>query len=340
MAKFSILQVIHNSELQPHPNKSPWNIQVRSNTPSAFLALPNPTPTPTVKDIRHVLRSLTQGSPSEQHDAVTRYFTPSASFIHPFCRVPSFSDTPVPFSGGLSLNSRTLILAIYKWYKILSPRIDIEIESTGTSSPPFPRNQETNPPPPQKKVFDQRANLLYLTAHQTFSLWFLPFYQARAVRLVTVLHLVPEPLLPNGVDHHSPSPSATTTPLGEAPEEPTFAEVASAAVDTSDVVDAATGKPERRLAQPASNTAAVSVGGGGGRRYRIDKQEDLYQVNEFLKFVAMTPGAVVFGWWQVFSTVLCLLGVLLLGPVVRVLGLEGQQAAGRLGAGQKVGEKR
>lgn len=149
---------------------------------------------------------------------------------------------------------------------------------------------------------------------------------------------MPEPLLPNGVDH-SPSPSATT-PLGEAPEEPTFAEVASTAVDTSDVVDAATGKPERRL---APTTTAVSVGGGGGgagRRYRIDKQEDLYQVNEFLKFVAMTPGAVVYGWWQLLGTALCLLGVLLLGPVVRVLGLEGQQAAGRLGAGQKVGEKR
>lgn len=159
-----------------------------------------------------------------------------------------------------------------------------------------------------------------------------------------MLHLVPEPLLPNGVDQHSPSPSATTTPLGEAPEEPTFAEVASTAVDTSNVVDAATGKPERRLAQPASTTTtttAVSVGGGGGgRRYRIDKQEDLYQVNEFLKFVAMTPGAVVYGWWQLLSTALCLLGVVLLGPVVRVLGLDGQRAAGRLGAGQKVGEKR
>ncbi|KAK0751129.1 hypothetical protein B0T18DRAFT_401814 [Schizothecium vesticola] len=273
-----------------------------------------------VKDIRNVLRSLTQGSPEEQHDAITRYFTPSASFIHPFCRVPSFSDIRVPFSGG-TINSRALILAIYKWYKILSPRVDIEIEST---------------------VFDERANLLYLTAHQTFSLWFLPFHQARAVRLVTVLHLVAEPLLPNGVHPTLPSPIATT-PLGEAPAEPTFAEVASTAVDTSDVVDAATGKPERRLAQAASTTTAVSVGGGGsegGGRYRIDKQEDLYQVNEFLKFVAMTPGAVVYGWWQLFSTALCILGVLLLGPVVRAVGLEEQQAAGGSGAAQTVGGKR
>lgn len=113
--------------------------------PPAFPAPPNPTPIPTVKDIRHVLRALTQGSPSEQHDAVTRYFTPSASFIHPFCRVPSFSDIPVPFSGGLSLNSRTLILAIYKWYKILSPRIDVEIESTGTCPPSLaPHPSELN----------------------------------------------------------------------------------------------------------------------------------------------------------------------------------------------------
>ncbi|KAK1831357.1 hypothetical protein QBC39DRAFT_391328 [Podospora conica] len=292
-----------------------------------------------VKDVRHILRTLTQGSPSEQNDAITRYFTPSASLVQPMCRVPSFSDIHirVPFSGGvdLDINSRTIILAIYKWYQILSPRTDIKIESTGTLLP-----SPLSPPSPklttQIEVFDQQAKLLYITAHHTLTPRFLPFLTPSPLRLVTILHLVPdtsspppsEALLTNGVSH---TPSPITTPLGDAPTEPTFAEVASTAVDTSEVVDAATGKPERRLAQ--------------GRRYRIDRQEDLYQVGEFVRLVAMAPGAAVYGWWQLLCTWLCVLGVLVLGPVVRVAGKEGRRAAaaaaaGLSGGGQTVGGKR
>lgn len=71
------------------------------------------TDTHKVKDIRGVIRSLCQGTPEEQHDAMNRYYVPSASFVHPFCRVPSFQGLRVPLIG--EVDSRMLVLGIYKW---------------------------------------------------------------------------------------------------------------------------------------------------------------------------------------------------------------------------------
>ncbi|KAK0643600.1 hypothetical protein B0T16DRAFT_186115 [Cercophora newfieldiana] len=241
-----------------------------------------------VRDIRGVIRSLTQGTPEEQQDAINRYYLPSASFVHPFCRVPSFENKRLPLLG--SIDSRMLVLAIYKWYKILSPKIDIHIEST---------------------VFDQRANLLYVTLHQTFSIWFLPFHKS-PVRLVTVLHLAPDSTTPAKNNGTLESPSLPDLPpLGESPTEPSFADVASPETNTA-VISSKASK-----AHVASSPSPFTT---GTRRYRIKKQEDLYQVNEFLKFILMGPGAVVYGWFQLVSAIACVVGVLVLGPVLGMLG--------------------
>lgn len=72
-----------------------------------------------VKEAEGVIKSLVQSSPAAQKEAVQRYFTPDAYFIHPFCRTGCFE------------NSRYLIEAIYRWYKIMSPTIDIQINSVG-----------------------------------------------------------------------------------------------------------------------------------------------------------------------------------------------------------------
>ncbi|KAK8118851.1 uncharacterized protein PG998_003477 [Apiospora kogelbergensis] len=82
----------------------------------------------------------------------------------------------LPFGG--KLESRTFVRFIYEWYRILSPKIQIAINS---------------------KVFDQQHNLLYLTIHQVFTLWFVPFslWQAK-VKLVTVLELVYLPVDEDG----------------------------------------------------------------------------------------------------------------------------------------------
>ncbi|KAL8800122.1 MAG: hypothetical protein Q9182_005395 [Xanthomendoza sp. 2 TL-2023] len=108
-----------------------------------------------VTEIPRVIRLLTQSPPSTQRAAVEKYFTPSASFTHPFCRSGSFEG------------SRWLIWCIYRWYKIMSPRIDINVDGI---------------------AYDERNLTLYVNIHQVFRIWIVPFFNA-PVSLVTVLKL-------------------------------------------------------------------------------------------------------------------------------------------------------
>lgn len=75
----------------------------------------------TVREIPRIIETLCKAPPGAQRAAIETYFTPTASFTHPFCRTGSFAG------------SIWLIIMIYRWYKILSPRIDVEIESVGMS---------------------------------------------------------------------------------------------------------------------------------------------------------------------------------------------------------------
>ena len=72
-----------------------------------------------VQDISDVVHRLTQGSPKVQEETINQYFTHNASFTHPFCRTGSYDG------------SRRLIHAIFRWYKIMSPKIDLGINSIG-----------------------------------------------------------------------------------------------------------------------------------------------------------------------------------------------------------------
>ncbi|KAF2477971.1 uncharacterized protein BDR25DRAFT_179543, partial [Lindgomyces ingoldianus] len=164
-----------------------------------------------VKEILGVIHLLTQSPPSEQREAIQTYFIPNASFTHPFCRTGSWE------------NSRILVEAIYRWYKIMSPRIDLAVHSV---------------------AFDEPNLLLYVNISQVFRIWFIPFYRA-PVSLVTVLQL----------NHNK-----------------------------------------------------------GNGLYYIHSQNDLYQVDQFVKFVA--PGGWVIVWmWQFLATLFCLLGAAALWPV-------------------------
>jgi len=113
-----------------------------------------------IADIPTVIDSLTQAPPARQRQTIETYFTPTASFTHPFCRTGSWSLSA-------TLNSRLLIAYIYRWYKILSPRIAYRIDSV---------------------AYDAAALTLYVRVAQTFRVWFVPLYAAR-VELVTVLRL-------------------------------------------------------------------------------------------------------------------------------------------------------
>ncbi|KAL2153257.1 hypothetical protein VTH82DRAFT_4412 [Thermothelomyces myriococcoides] len=231
------------------------------------------------QDIKQVIQTLTQGTPDAQRDAIYRYFAPGAAFEHPFCIVPSFKNLHLPGAGNF--DSRVLIAAIYRWYKILSPKIEFEIESC---------------------VHDERTNLLYVTIFQVFSIWFIPFYHA-PVRLLSVLHLTP-----SSSARSEPSTPPPPPPPYDASQEKRQA-VQEGAVPSYAAVTAGD------TPAPASDTASSSAA-SPPTRYVIARQQDLYQVNEFLKFVALQPGSAVAGFLQFVATLACLFGATLLGRLM------------------------
>ncbi|TVY82213.1 hypothetical protein LSUE1_G007321 [Lachnellula suecica] len=133
------------------------------------------------KQASNVIHLLTEGSPADQKETLETYFLPDASFIHPLCRVPSFSKFYLPLIG--EINSRWAIWMIYRWYKILSPRIVLNVECDGQSSTPTAR------PLLMIAEFNQKSSILFVEIHQIFSLFFVPFYKSD-VHLTTKLHLV------------------------------------------------------------------------------------------------------------------------------------------------------
>ncbi|KAI1327143.1 hypothetical protein F5Y16DRAFT_372773 [Xylariaceae sp. FL0255] len=202
------------------------------------------------RQIEGVIKALTEGSNEQQEEALKTYFLPNAYFVHPFCRVPAIDPRTVwlPLIGNFNFNSRGLLLLIYKWYHILSPKITLEVDST---------------------AFDKRTNLLYATIRQTFTLWFVPFslWQAN-VQLVCLL------------------------------------ELAHLHIDDR-------GRP---TASQASNGEDDDTALSGKKRYFIRGQQDHYQVNEFVKFVAPFGAATMWYVWQIIATLVCAVGVAVFWP--------------------------
>ncbi|KAI9833735.1 MAG: hypothetical protein M1819_003468 [Sarea resinae] len=112
-----------------------------------------------VKEVPDVIKHLTQTPPSVQRATIETYFTPSASFTHPLCRTGSFANSTV--------NSRWFIWMIYRWYKIMSPRIELEVSSV---------------------AYDAQTLRLYVSLSQIFRIFIFPWFRAH-VELVTVLQL-------------------------------------------------------------------------------------------------------------------------------------------------------
>ncbi|KAM0275890.1 hypothetical protein ACHAQH_007322 [Verticillium albo-atrum] len=213
-----------------------------------------------VKQIRPIIKSLAQGTPAEQQQTIETYFTPDATFAHPFCRVPSVPSYVLPFLPNTPINSRLVILLIYRWYRILSPHIEIEISSA---------------------VHDQKQNLLYLQITQAFTFFFLPIYTPR-INLTTVLHL-----------DHLPAPENAHTSGGLLP------------------IRNGSGSPG-----PENEAVGVPGNGSAGKeRYFITAQEDLYQTTEWLKFLVPWVGAPLMGLWQLFATLISVVGAVVLAPV-------------------------
>lgn len=68
------------------------------------------------KEIEETVLKLTRGSPRVQQQTLESYFTPNASFQHPVCAVNG---------------SRHNILMVYRWYKIMSPTIELKVDGVG-----------------------------------------------------------------------------------------------------------------------------------------------------------------------------------------------------------------
>ncbi|KAI1133109.1 hypothetical protein F5Y10DRAFT_129554 [Nemania abortiva] len=222
------------------------------------------------EEISDVIRSLTMGSREEQKGALHNYFLQDAYFVHPFCRVPSFKSRQirVPFTNiEFTINSRLLVLFVYQWYKIMSPKTSLEIDSTS---------------------FDSRTNSLYVTIRQTFTLWIVPFslWQAN-VKLICLLNLV-----------HLDGYENLREPLVE----------------------------NRREQQNGEKEASISP----KSLYFIRGQQDHYQSNDMLKFIAPFGASTLYYFWQLFATFLCVIGATILWPVTSVYERYPSKAAQKL----------
>lgn len=112
-----------------------------------------------VTEITPIITALTTSPPIHQRHVIETYFLPDSSFDHPLCRVPRCQNS--------FFFSRFLILAIYRWYKVLSPNIQIGVNSV---------------------AFDEPKGKLYVDSTQVFIFWFIPWHHI-VVSLVSVLDL-------------------------------------------------------------------------------------------------------------------------------------------------------
>ncbi|KAL2267659.1 hypothetical protein VTJ83DRAFT_4936 [Remersonia thermophila] len=290
------------------------------------------------REIESVVRSLTQGSPDEQRNAIYRYYAPGAAFEHPFCRVPSFKGVHVPGIGNV--DSRALIAAIYRWYKILSPGTRLSIDSC---------------------AHDPQTQTLYLSLTQTFSIRFLPFHRA-PVRLTSVLHLAEAPPAtpaapsaaaapaaasatgassPGDGDDHATMVHPTPPPPYDAAQEKLHAvqegaEPSYAAVTAGDA-SASPPRGKRRRSSSASASASgraktgAKPGAAGGeeergkgqekkaQRWVIEAQWDFYTAPDQARLVAgVSPASAVIGVLQLVSMAWCVAAA---AAAERVLGM-------------------
>ena len=184
-----------------------------------------------VEEITDIVHRLTQSPPKEQEATLYKYFTPNASFTHPFCRTGSFN------------NSRQLVYYIFRWYKVMSPKIELEVNGIGKYKVSTLREVILNGPF-RKTAYDEKNLTLYVNISQVFSIWAIPTHRS-AVTLTTVL----------------------------------------------------------KLEQNSSD-----------KKYYIASQNDLYQTDQFIRFVFPWGGAHLVLAWQFIATLFCVLGALLFAP--------------------------
>ena len=180
-----------------------------------------------------------------------------------------------------TLNSRRLIAAIFRWYKILSPHITLGVESV---------------------AWDAARYTLFVSMHQRFALWFVPLYAAH-VRLIVELQLETH-VDGEGQDNNSYAAVAA-------------AHAANYRGDNNNNNNAAN-TSRGRLVNGMPNVPGTSPN-PPRTRYYIRRHEDHYQINEVLKFFSLGFGAWLWMLTQLFATALCVGGAVVVDTALGIV---------------------
>ena len=136
-------------------------------------------------------------------------------------------------------------------------------------------------------AFDEQHLRLYVSIHQNFKLWVVPFYNA-PVKLVTVLQLTTARSSIDIADRAASGPTLT------------------AEIDTG---KSAQGKKPDEAEDNKKTNGEKSSDGPGATRYWIQSQNDLYQTTEWIKFlIPWGVGVFLMILWQFYATLLCVAG--------------------------------
>ncbi|KAK2841658.1 hypothetical protein FQN49_006034 [Arthroderma sp. PD_2] len=190
---------------------------------------------------------------------------------------PSASITHPFLHSGSFQGSRWLIVRIFLFYKIMSPHVDLQVKSV---------------------AFDRENLLLYVTVSQIFRIFIIPFYTA-PVTLTTVLQLTKST---TRAEQGSSSQQGLKVPVVEL----TNSNTDLLASPPGSISDSST-QGEELTVQPAKSTRTL---------YYIASQNDLYQTNEYIKFVVpFGIGSSLVLFWHAFATVFCVVASFVFWPI-------------------------
>ncbi|CAK7229533.1 hypothetical protein SBRCBS47491_007279 [Sporothrix bragantina] len=248
------------------------------------------------QEIKEVITTLCTQPYDEQQAAIRQYYLPDAEFVHPLCRVPGFGPKDASISSDneslTTLNSRRIIAAIFRWYKILSPQITIGVESV---------------------AWDASRHKLFVAMHQRFALWFVPLYAAH-VRLVVELQLE---TFVDGDGHDNNSYAAVAA-----------SHAANYRGENNNNNSNAANTSRGRLVNGVPNVPGTSPN-PPRTRYYIRRHEDHYQINEVLKFFTLGFGAWLWMLTQLFATALCVGGTAVVDTALGVVFGAKKKVAGK-----------
>ena len=143
-------------------------------------------------------------------------------------------------------------------------------------------------------AFDEQHLRLYVSIHQNFRIWLIPFYNA-PVKLVTVLQLTTDPT-PTPAEHGEPSKSLPVVSIDEEKKH-------------DDHQSGSSGQSARHDLDKYQSSKPQSTDLPGSPRYWIQSQNDLYQTTEWIKFLLPWGlGVFLLIIWQLFATLLCVAG--------------------------------